>query len=655
LKFESLFQPVRIGKVEIKNRIAMSPMGTAFSVFIAHDGGITQRAIDYYQERAQGGVGLIIAGHTRVTDMEPLPLPIINNSSVTSFAEMAEAVHYYGTKVFVQLSPGFGRVRFAAWGGKPFSASEVPCYWQPDVMTRALAVQEIEGIVKAMGNAARLLKEAGIDGVEIHGHEGYLLDQFSTAVWNKRNDKYGGELEERLTFAIEILNEIKGRAGIDFPVDFRFGLKHYMKGPRIGALPGEDFVEAGRDVAEGLEMAGLLEKAGYDALHVDAGCYDSWYWSHPPGYQPHGCLVDMAEKAKKAVKIPVIAVGRLDLPELANQVVKDGKADMIAIGRGLLADPYWPKKVRAGDVAQIRPCCGCMDACLNRAGEHKPSGCSVNPACGRERLYPLQQVDRPNRVLIAGGGLAGMEAARVSALRGCQVTLYEKATSLGGHAIAGSVPEFKKDVRRLLDWYEVQLRKSDVQIKLGKEITPEIIKKECPDKVIVATGSKPIIPDIPGIDNACVATAVDILLGKKKTGQTVVVVGGGMVGCETALFLAKQGKKVTIIEALAELATGIAHASQVMLLDMLKACRVRMMTNMTVEEVTDGHVKVIDKGLEPQIIACDTVALAVGMCPNRELYESLKSDLAETYLIGDCKEPRKIMNAIWDGFHIACK
>ena len=659
MKFEKLFQPMSIGKVDIKNRIAMAPMG--ITGLVDPDGRFTQRAIDFYNERAFGDVGLIIGGDTRVTALEPPSgMPFISPETSPLFGELAESVHYYGTKIFIQLALGDGRVLNGPAidrGFKPVSASAIPAFWRPNVTTRALTTDEVEELVRALGDAAGLLKTAGIDGVELHGHEGYIFDQFATAIWNKRNDKYGGRLEDRLRFAIEALNAIKDKAGKDFPVIYRYGLKHYMKALWVGALRRQGYVETGRDIGEGLEMAKLLEKAGFDALHVDAGCYDSWYWPHPPIYQPHGCMVDMAAEVKKVVAIPVITVGKLGIPELAEKVLKEGKADMVALGRALLADPHWPKKVRSGAVEEIRPCIGCQDGCIYRIMEDpKPLSCAVNPAAGRERLYTLEVIKQPKRVLIAGGGIAGMEAARVSAIKGYEVTLLEAGERLGGHLIAGSVPDFKQDIGRLLDWYNNQLKRLGVKIRLQVEATPELIKNGKPDKVIVATGSTAIVPDVRGIEKPIATICMDLLLGKKKAGESVVVIGGGLVGCETALWLANQGKRVTIIEALPEMATGrIFYAKRMMLLDLLREKEVEFMPNTTLDEVMDEDVNVVDRNFSRKTIMCDTVALALGLKPERKLYESLRGESFDLYLIGDCKEPRNIMEAIWDGYHVACR
>lgn len=660
MKLESLFEPIRIANLPIKNRIAMAPMHG--KGLVDHNGNYTERAIDYFVERAFGGVGLIITGATIATDIvEPLPSqPYVRPETISSFAELAESIHYYGSKIFIQLTAGFGRVRFLPKTGtvvQPVSASALPAYWRSEITTRALTEEEVGEIVEALGKAAKLLREADIDGIELHGHEGYLLDQFTTSIWNKRNDKYGGDLRNRLTLPIEILRRIKDKAGNDFPVVYQFGAKHYMKGPWAGALKHErDYVEAGRDIDEGIAMAKLLEGAGYDGLHIDAGSYDSWYWAHPPTYQSHGCMVDLAEKVKEAVHIPVIAVGRLDIPELAEEVLKAKKADIIALGRGLLADPHWPKKAFEGKMDEIRPCTGCQDGCLKRfIVEGKPFSCAVNPATLREKSYVLRRVEKPTKVLIVGGGVAGMEAAIVAATRGCQVILYEKTEKLGGHLIAASVPDFKQDYRRLLNWYINQLEKLGVGIKLRIMATPELIKKERPDRVILATGATPIIPGVPGIEKPIVATCIDLLLGEKKAGNRVCVVGGGLVGCETALWLADQGKKVTIIEALSEMATEVFHANRSMLLDMLKDRKVALMPDTTLEAVVNDGIKVISTGSGRNTISCDTVALALGLKPHEELYQILRQDIAELYLIGDCKESGNIMHAIWTGYHVSAR
>lgn len=657
--FLKLFEPVSIGKVTIKNRVAMAPM--EIIGMINPDGSLTQRAIDYYVERAKGGVGLIISGLFKVeNDIDSLVYgqPLVSSAVLPSFAELSEAVHSFGAKIFIQLTAGYGRTAsLSELRSQPVSASAVPNYWDPALICKELSTEEVERLVKAFGEAAMIVKMAGIDGIELHGHEGYLFDQFTTAVWNRRADKFGGDLKGRLTLPIETLNIIKQAVGEDFPVQYRFGLKHYMKGTNAkGILPCEEYKEAGRDIDEGLEMAELLEKAGFDSLHVDAGCYESWYWAHPPMYQEHGCMVDMAEKVKKVVKIPVLAVGRLGLPELAERIIEDGKADMVALGRALLADPDWPIKVREGKTEDIRPCLGCHDACMGRIMEGKTLSCAVNFATGRERLYKLRPALKPKKVLVAGGGVAGMEAARVAALVGHKVTLYEKGKSLGGHLIEASVPDFKKDLLRLNSWYKTQLQKLGVEIKLETKVTPELVESENPDEVFVATGSSFIKPDILGIERANVVTAIDLLLGKGKTGDSVVVVGGGLIGCETALWLAKQGTKVTIVEILPELMIAglpVPHENRMMLLELLAANNVSILTNTGIQEVIAEGAIISNEIFKKRTIKADTVVLALGLKPDDELYEFLRRKVAHLHALGDCREPRNIMGAIWDSYEVA--
>jgi 2-enoate reductase len=654
--YSKLFEPISIGKVRIKNRIAMAPMGIVG--LTNPDGNPGPRGIDYYIERAKGGVGLIITGLFQVRDERGSiggNKHMINQASTEAFGKLCQGVHALGAKIFVQLTAGFGRVvPLPALSDQPVSASAVPHFYEPDIICRPLETGEVEEIVAAFGPATDILMAAGVDGIELHGHEGYLFDQFTTAIWNNRTDKYGGNLKERLTLPFEVLKIIKERAGADFPVQYRFGLKHYIKGLNAGALKGEPYEEAGRDIREGLEMAELLEEAGFDALHVDAGCYDSWYWAHPPGYQEHGCMADMAAMVKDVVKVPVIAVGRLEVPELAERIIAEGKADMVALGRGLLADPQWPVKAFEGRAEDIRPCIGCHEGCIWRFMRGRPLSCAVNPACGREKEYQLSRAEKPLNVMVIGGGVAGMEAARVAAIRGHKVVLYERGKALGGHLNEASVPHFKKDLGTLLAWYKNELEKLGVELKLATEVSPALAIKEKPDAVIIATGSNPVIPHIPGIDKANVFTCIDLMLGRKKAGKEVVVIGGGQVGCETALWLAEQGKQATILEMLPELMTGgmsVPLMNRLMLLDLLALNKVKVLTGACVREITSEGVKVSVNG-SGKTIKADTIVLATGLKSDDTLSHELNGRFARLYVIGDCQEPRNIMGAVWDGFEV---
>lgn len=657
-KFERLLEPIKIGKVEIKNRVAMAPMGVVG--LLNPDRTPGPRMLDYYLERARGGVGLIITGLFKVENeaehFEDV-FSLISPQGLAPFSELAESVHSLGTKIFVQLTAGFGRVVAPRrlHGTQPVSASAIPYYWDPRQTCRELKTEEVEKLVKAFGSAARILAAAGIDGVELHGHEGYLFDQFTTALWNKRKDKYGGSLERRLRLPIEVLKEIKEKAGPDFPVQYRFGLKHFVKALNSGALPGEKFTEAGRDIEEGLQMAQMLEAAGFDSLHVDAGCYDSWYWPHPPVYQKPALMVDMAAAAKKVVRIPVIAVGKLSIPEVAERVIAEGRADMVAFGKGLLADAFWVKKLEEGKAERIRPCIGCHDGCMGRIMKGKPLSCAVNPATGRERSYHLERAERPKKVAVIGGDPAGLEVARVAALRGHKVILWEKADRLGGHLLEASVPDFKKDLARLLDWFKGELETLGIEIRTGREVKPSLIKQENPEVTIIATGSKPIIPDIPGVENGQVVMASDLLLGRREVGRKILVLGGGLIGCETALWLARQGKQIILVEILHDLLSAgipVQHMNRLMLLDLLKFHRTEVLTNTSLLEILEDGVILKDQSSQRKSLPADGIVLAVGLEPEKGLYETLRGQIPNLYLIGDARNPQNVLNAVWDGYEI---
>jgi len=638
-----LFEPGKIGKLSIKNRILMCPMGVGG--LEEPQGGLSQRGIDYYVARAKGGTGLIITGLTRVSrEIEP-PLEdkliIDSKTCVTWLNELAEAVHDYGAKVAIQLTAGLGRVAtldLLKIAGA-VAPSALPAFEDPTIMTRELSTEEIERLVHAFEFSAEILRLAGIDAVELHGHEGYLFDQFITALWNKRTDKYGGDLEGRLRFPVEVIEAIKRGAGADFPVIFRFGLKHYIDG--------------GREVEEGLEIARRLEAAGADAFEVDAGCYETWYWAHPPTTLPPGCMVDMAQMAKRVVKVPVIAVGKLGYPELAERVLQEGKADFICLGRALLADPEWPNKVKKGRLEDIRPCVGCHEGCLKRVFDVKYLSCAVNPATGMEREFTIKPAEKKKTVLVVGGGASGMEAARVTALGGHKVTLWEKGDALGGNLIPASVPDFKQDYRRLINFLSTQIKKLDVTIELAKEATAELILEMKPDVVFIATGSTSIVPEIPGVGKKMVVTAVDLLLDKQEAGKSVVVVGGGLIGCETALYLAQKSKKLTIIEMLNGVMLDMYSANRMHLLKLLADADVNILTETKCLEIRDNGITIADKYGKRSTLEADTVVLAVGLKSNERLLEALKDKIPEVYAIGDCVEPRKVINAIWEGFRTA--
>ena len=663
MESRSLFQPIKIGKMEVKNKISMAPMG-AFGL-VDNEGCYNQRAVDYYVERAKGGTGLIITSITKVENeldkVVPGIIPVISINPgrfLMTSSEMAERVHAYNSKIFLQLTMGFGRsgAPGTLLTSQPVSASDIPNYWDPTVTCRALTTSEVEWIVEKFVEGAEIARQAGFDGVEIHAvHEGDLLDQFTLSIFNRRTDKYGGDLRGRLQLPIEIVRGIKDEVGGDFPVGLRYSVKSCIKDWRKGGLPGEEYVEKGRDLKEGIEAAKILEAAGYDELNTDLGTYDAWYWSHPPLYQKDGLYLPYTKELKKAVSIPVIAAGKLGNPDLAEKALEDGAADMIGLGRPLLCDAYWPKKVLKNHPERIRPCIGCHTGCLGRGFEGKPLCCTVNPAAGRERYYEIKPVCKPRKVMVVGGGISGMEAARIAAMRGHDVTLYESTDKLGGEVIPGSVPDFKIDDRRLLDWYRNEMKELEIKIVFNTEVTEDMVERESPDVVIVATGAKDIKLNLPGMGGSRTATAVEILNGTKQVGENVLVVGGGLVGCETALYLAKQGKRVTVVEArdtILNAGKPIPHMNKIMLVDLLKKYNVKIITGNSLLEVTERGALLIDSSFRKQDVSADSVVIAVGFKPDRELYNKLNGKMADLYLVGDAYETANIMDAIWSGNEI---
>ena len=660
MKYQTLFTPIQIGKLTLKNRFAMAPMGPLG--LGDSEGGWNQRGIDYYTRRAQGGTGLIITGVTfSDCEVETQSMPNCPNSTynpvhfVRTSREMTERVHAYGAKIFLQMSGGFGRVTIPTNLGEfpPVAPSPIPHRWL-DKTCRELTRDEIHKIIESFGKGAFNAKRAGFDGVEIHAvHEGYLIDQFAIAFFNHRTDEYGGSLENRLRFAKEIREEIAKTCGWDFPVAVRFSPKSMLKDWRKGALPNEEFEEKGRDLEEGLQTAKLLEAYGYDALDVDVGCYDAWWWNHPPMYMEKGPYRKYAKLVKEIVKVPVFMAGRMDTPEMAESCVKDGTCDVISLGRPLLADPDYVKKLRTNHVCEIRPCISCQEGCMGRIQTYSMINCAVNPQAARERVTAYEPVARKKRVLIAGGGVAGCEAARVLAERGHEPVLYEASERLGGNLLPGGAPAFKEDDLQLVKWYENELERLRVPVYLNTRVTKEMVLESDCDAVIVATGSRPKMFSLG--DDEKVYCAEQVLMNQKDPGDRVVVVGGGLVGCEMALDLAQKGKKVTILEALPKIMAvngPICSANKEMLEELLPFHGVNIICNAKVTGFKDGAVSYETAG-KAEKLDTDSVILSVGYRSADELYHELEFDVADLYLLGDAGKVSNIMYAIWDAFEVA--
>ncbi|HIT42126.1 MAG TPA: FAD-dependent oxidoreductase [Candidatus Caccovicinus merdipullorum] len=660
MKYQKLFTPVKIGSVTIKNRFAMAPMGPLG--LADAQGGFNQRGIDYYTERAKGGTGLIITGVTfSDCKVETQSMPNCPNSTynpvhfIRTSREMTERVHAYGSKIFLMMSAGFGRVTIPTNLGEfpPVAPSAIPHRWL-DKICRPLTAEEIRSIVKSFGDGAYNAKRGGFDGVEIHAvHEGYLLDQFAISMFNQRTDEYGGSLENRLRFAKEIVEEIKSRCGEDFPVALRFSVKSMIKDWREGALPGEEFTEMGRDIEEGLQAAKLLVEYGYDALDTDVGTYDAWWWNHPPMYQKKGLFRPYCKMVKEVVNVPVLCAGRMDDPDMALEALEKGECDIISLGRPLLADPDYVNKLRAGRVKEIRPCISCQEGCMGRIQEYSMINCAVNPQAARERDMAYAPVLTSRKVLVVGGGVAGCEAARVLAVRGHRPEVYEKGGCLGGNLIPGGAPEFKEDDLALAAWYADALERLHVPVHLNHEVTKEEVLAGDWDAVIVATGSSPKTFSLGDDDH--VYTASQVLLKEKDCGENTVIVGGGLVGCETALWLARHGRKVTIVEALDKILAvngPLCHANKDMLERLVPFNGVEVVTGAKVKSYQNG-VLTAETAEGEKKISCNSVILAVGYREEDSLYRQLEFDVPEIYLLGDARKVSNIMYAIWDAFEVA--
>ena len=635
----------------------MGPLGLADG-----DGGFNQRGIDYYTERAKGGTGLIVTGVTFVDNeveehgMPNCPSPTWNPVHfVRTGREMTERIHAYGAKVFLQMSGGFGRVTIPTNLGEypPVAPSPIPHRWL-DKTCREMGREEIRRIVRQFGEGAYNAKRAGFDGVQIHAvHEGYLIDQFAISLFNQRTDEYGGSLENRLRFAREIVEEIKQRCGEDFPVTLRYSPKSFIKDFREGALPGEDFIEKGRDLEEGKQAARLLTDYGYDALDTDVGSYDSWWWSHPPMYQKKGLYRPFCKLMKESVDVPIICAGRMDDPDMALEAVEQGICDMLSLGRPLLADPDYVNKLRRGDIADIRPCISCQEGCMGRIQEYSMINCAVNPQAARERVNAYLPIMKAKKVMVVGGGPAGCEAARVLAIRGHRPELFEKGERLGGNLIPGGAPDFKEDDLALVRWYETQMEKYEIPVHLHHQVNAEEIRRGGFDAVILATGSSPKTFTLG--DEAHVHTAAEVLNGKIEIGEKTAIIGGGLVGCETALFLREKGKEVTIIEAMKEILSvngPLCHANSEMLERLIPYKGIEVITDAKAEKFADGKLIYQQQGRQKEL-PCDEVILAIGYKEEDELYRQVEMEIPEIYLLGDARSVANIMYAIWDAFEVA--
>lgn len=677
---EPLFTPWKIGNCEIKNRIVMTSMGGT-SIFgwmeINH---FDKEAAKFLLDKAKNNVGLILPG------IQPVYNPMLGQwlyrkkGMYKPLKTFMDEVHKYGAKMFVQLTAGFGR-SFAVTEAmekvytnpvlrtvaKPFidiskicaSASESTNVWSDKVPSRELTLKEIHQFVTAFGKTAKLLKDAGVDGVEIHAvHEGYLLDQFTLKYVNKRTDEYGGSFENRYRFPVEIVQEIKKTCGKDFPVSLRFSVLSKTKGCRQGALPGEEYTEVGRDLEEAKKAAKYLQDAGYDMLNCDNGTYDAWYWAHPPIYMPENCNLEDVAAIRDSVSIPLVCAGRMD-PRVGARAILDHKIDAVGVARQFLADGAWVTKMMEGREDEIRPCICCHNGCFTMArykghpnvqASHDTfhmACCAVNAETMQTNVHHIIKAKTPKTVAVIGGGIGGMEAARVLALRGHKPVIYEKNDHLGGVFVEAGKAQFKGKLRDLLAWYKLQMEDLKIEVHLNTKI--KSLSDVKADEYIIATGSTPRKLPVKGFEKTI--EACEFLSGKD-VGETVAVIGGGLTGCELAYELFLQGKKPFIVEMQDDLIkqAGVCMANSMYLREYFQWKKIPVYLDTKLKEVKDHEIVVVDKENKEHVLPCDSVVVSAGY-----ISKPIAQETKNVHLVGDCMKVGNLRSVIWRAYDVAMK
>lgn len=637
--FPRLLAPIDIGSVTLANRLLMTPMGTELGT---EDGKSTAREAAYYGERAKGGTGLVMTGINFVAgDFDPIApglARIDTDAHTPGIKAIADAVHSHGGVLALQLTAGLGRNNqyCITLNQEPRSSSDNTWFFDPSIICTPLTIDEIHLIVERFGDAARRAHEAGVDVIDIHGHTGYLVDQFMSKCWNRRTDEYGGSVANRCRFAAELVAAVKQNAP-GCPVSFRISVDHEFEG--------------GRRWDETKEIVVELEKAGVDLLICDNGSYEAMDYVFPPYYLGDDCMVTAAELVKSVVGIPVAACGNIT-PENGERLLARGAADMIGIGRGLIADPHIIAKITAGEADRIRPCIRCNQLCTGNAFNGAAIGCAVNPEVAQETVRILERVGTAKKIAVVGGGPAGLEAARVAGLRGHTVDVYEARDELGGVLRPAATPDFKRELRKMIGWWTTELsRLPNVTVHLGAPITADSTVLRDADEIVVAVGSNTLRLPIPGLDKPHVMNVIRAHTGGA-LGKRLVVCGGGLSGADFALEAAENGHEVTIVELREEIAQDMLFLNRTSLLRSLEAAGVKILTGSTVKEVTDDGVVVSDSDGET-VLACDTVVAAFGVVPAVELTHELAAFGDKVHPVGDCVDPRKVGDAINDAYELA--
>lgn len=681
--YESLFKPMKIGSCEVKNRVVITAMEGTGIVENMFGTKFNEKCRDYYINLAKNEVGLIIPGMLPVYSMMMGKWAYKAPKEFEKAKPLIEELHTYGSKVFFQIGSGFaGRNYTIADKLIPVVGKKVikkilnpvvhlnemmvgpdegtPMAWAPQLKTRGLTKEEIQAYIDGYAKVAKLCKDAGVDGVEVHAvHEGYLMDQFTMEYTNHRKDEYGGSFENRYRFASEVVKAIKKECGDDYPVMLRYSVTSKVIDFNVGAVPNEEFKELGRNMEESIKAAKYLTEAGYDALDCDNGTYDSWYWAHPPVYMPLNCNLKEAVEIKKHVDVPIICAGRMQA-DTAAQAIQNGEIDGVGIARQFLCDPEYITKLKENREAEIRPCISCHNGCLP-TGYYKNSGvlidtsskevsgvCALNPVTHHEKQYEIKKVDTPKHIVVVGGGIGGMEVARLCTLKGHFVDIYEKSDHLGGVFVAAASPSFKEKDKELLKWYENEMKRLNINIHLNTEI--KNLDELKADEYIIATGSVAKKLPIKGSENTI--EAIDYLNGKE-VGEDVCVIGGGLTGCEIAYDLCLKHKKPIIVEMACDVITskGICMANSQCLRDLLRFYKVPVYLESTVKEVGKDYVIVNTKDGEKRINV-DTVITSVGYNPNPLVNEDKEKHI---HVIGDASKVGNLKSVIWAAYDLAYK
>lgn len=656
-QYEKLFEPFYINHLQIKNRIVMAPMDTKRD---SVRNQLSDDTIAYFAERAKGGVGLIITGAFAVNNKIETGLAVNEDLGHTKeikarIQKLVNECHKYGTKIFLQIGFNFGRSAFKGSVNRLVAPSDQPNLWAPEELCRGLTAREVKRLIRSTAREIKeFAKDGGADGVSIVGpYGGYLADQFATLAFNHRTDEYGGSLENRARFTAETIAEVKELCGKDFPVIVRMSTRSYISGIHEGHIPGEDNVEYGRDVDESIALAKHYVKAGADAFIPANGCYDALYWQYPPMYMPEGLWLDDFEALTKTVDVPVVGTGRILTPALAEEAIEAGKADAVALGRALLADPQWANKAKENRSEEIRPCIGCNNGCIGRVMNAKSIMCAVNADVYNERLQDLIPAKRAKNIAVVGAGIGGMEVARRLKLRGHNVTIYEKGDKTGGIFNVAAAPEFKHGDERLLDWYALQMKKLDIPIQFNSTMTKDSPELLAADEVIVATGSVPKMPPVKGLADANPVVASDVLLKNVEVGKKVVILGAGLIGCETAVELSNDPSlDVSIVEMAGYVMVGggaeVANPNYEYMTRILGARKnVHLYMHSMAKSCKANVLSVERKRAGNADLPFDTIVVATGLASVHNLYDDLQAVMGDkVHLCGDAEKVGTVMTAV---------